>query len=274
MKFLMNIDRRIIYILVFLAIAIPMLKPVGLPFSINESTQNFFNEVDALKPGDVVVVSYDYDPSSQAQIEPQAKAVLKHLYNKEGIKIINLAFWPSGPLFTDKYLKEMQGSHNKEYGEDYVSLGYIAGGETAISSFAKDIKKCFSVDRLGNKTSSLAMLKNINSAKDISLFITFGSGTPGLAEHIRQVQSVYGTKMVAGMSSVSVAGYLPYYNAGQIKGYLNGLRGAAEYETLLKEPGAATSAMDSLSFAHMIVIVFIILGNIAYFTNPQRKIRG
>ena len=273
MKLLQNVDRRIIYLLVFLALAIPMLKPIGLPFSINEPSQKFFDKVEALKPGDVVLLSFDYSPSGSAQLDPQARAVLKHVFSKEGVKVVTVAFWPSGPLFSDKFIAELDGTHNKVYGEDYVSLGYIAGGETAISSVAKNIHQSFSVDRRGNKVSQIPMMKNIKSAADFNLMISFSSGTPGIPEHIRQIVTVYGTPFVSGMNSVSVAGNTPFYNAGQMVGYLNGLRGAAEYEKLMGEAGPATASMDSLSFSHLTVIIFILLGNIAYFTSPDRKKR-
>ena len=271
MKALQNVDRRIIYLLVFLALAIPMLRPIGLPFSINESSQKVYDLVEALKPGDVLVLSFDYSPSGQAQLDPQARAVMKHAYSKEGIKIINVAFWPSGPLFADKFLGEMEGTHDKVYGEDYVSLGYVAGAETAISAFAKDMHLAYPRDRHGNSMSDIPMMKDVKSAADVDLMISFGTGTPGVPEHVRQVVTVYGTPFAVGMNSVSVAGNIPYYNAGQMKGYLNGLRGAAEYEKMMGEAASATASMDSLSFSHLTVIIFILLGNIAYFADPDRK---
>ncbi|QOR33763.1 hypothetical protein IMX26_09635 [Clostridium sp. 'deep sea'] len=273
MKILQNVDRRIIYLLIFLALAIPLLNPIGLPFSINEASQRFYDEVEALQPGDVVLLSFDYSPSGSAQLDPQGRAVLKHVFSKPGVKVVTVAFWPSGPLFSDKFIAELEGTHDKVYGEDYVSLGYIAGAETAISAVAKNFHQAFSVDRRNNKVSDIPMMKNIKSAADVNLMISFSSGSPGIPEHIRQIVTVYGTKFVAGMNSVSVSANTPYYNAGQLQGYLNGLRGAAEYEMLNNDPGPATASMDSLSFSHLTVILFILLGNIAYFTNPDRKNR-
>ncbi|QOR33739.1 hypothetical protein IMX26_09515 [Clostridium sp. 'deep sea'] len=273
MKLIRNVDRRIIYLLVFLALAIPMLKPIGLPFSINEESEKLFNLIENLKPGDMVVLSFDYSPSGQAQLDPQARSVMKHVFSRPGVKIVCIAFWDTGPLFSDKFLAELEGTHDKLYGKDYANLGYIAGGETAISAFAKDVHKAYSKDRLGNKITDIPVMKNLKSAADIDLMISFSTGTPGTAEHVRQIVSVYGTPFAVCMNSVSVAGSIPYYQAGQVKGYLNGLRGAAEYEMMMHSPGPATASMDSLSFSHLIVIIFILLGNIAYFSDPERKKR-
>lgn len=271
MKFLQNVDRRIIYLLVLVALAFPMLNPIGLPFSITQSAQEFYDRVNELQPGDVVCLSWDYSPSGSAQLHPQARILVRHLFDMPGIKIVNVSFWASGPLFADQFIAEIEGTHDKVYGEDYAQFDYIAGAETAMSAFAKDIHAAYPKDRKGNTVGDIPMMANIKSAADIDLLISLGTGTPGVPEIVRQFVTPYDVDFLSGMNSVSVAGNIPYYQADQMQGYLNGLRGAAEYEMLMGTPGTATAGMDSLSFAHLTVILFILLGNIAYFADPNRK---
>ena len=57
----------------------------------------------------------------------------------------------------------------------------------------------------------------------------------------------------------------PFIQSGQMVGVLGGLSGAAEYESILKRPGKATAGMSAQSMAHLIIVVFIIFGNIVYF---------
>ena len=49
--------------------------------------------------------------------------------------------------------------------------------------------------------------------------------------------------------------------------------GAAEYETLVGEPGIGTSGMDAQSLAHLIIVLFIIFGNIGYFIERNKRKR-
>ena len=44
----MNMDRRIVFILVVLAVIIPMLLSINLPVSVSEPTQKFYDYVEAL----------------------------------------------------------------------------------------------------------------------------------------------------------------------------------------------------------------------------------
>jgi hypothetical protein len=54
------------------------------------------------------------------------------------------------------------------------------------------------------------------------------------------------------------------------------MKGAAEYETLLlqngyaKELGRAETGMNSQSLIHILIIVFIVLGNIGFFFSRKR----
>jgi hypothetical protein len=275
MKNLRNIDRRIIYVILLIALGFPIVRPLGMPFAVAKNTQIFYDMVDALEPGDVVVLSFDYAPTSKDELNPGCLAVMRHiLEDKKGVRLIMLGFWVSGPMFADinmETLAEEGIGTDWVYGEDWASLGYVAGAENAISSFANDVKGTFRRDRRGNSTEDLPVLDGVETAADIDLLIDIGSGTPGVPEFVRQVVDPFGTPYIADVVSVSVAGMMPYYNSGQVKAYLNGLRGAGEYEALYGVPGAGTSAMDSYSFGHLAIILFVLVGNIAYYADPDRK---
>ena len=78
--------------------------------------------------------------------------------------------------------------------------------------------------------------------------------------------------MSTGCTSIQVTEVLPYVENGQISGILAGMPGAAEYEALVKLPGKATDLMAAQSIAHIVIVLFIIFGNIAYYI--QRKEGG
>ena len=77
---------------------------------------------------------------------------------------------------------------------------------------------------------------------------------------------------------------MPYVENGQIRGILAGMPGAAEYEQLVEdelerigketEPGEATGMMAAQSIAHVVIVIFIIFGNITYFLTRSKKRKG
>jgi hypothetical protein len=67
---------------------------------------------------------------------------------------------------------------------------------------------------------------------------------------------------MGGVTAISQVGYGPYLQKKQLKGLIGGMKGAAEYERLISEPGKGTSGIDALNIAHLLVILFIIFSNI------------
>ena len=109
----------------------------------------------------------------------------------------------------------------------------------------------------------------------------------------------FGANVAAGITAVMAADNYPYLQSGQLIGMLSGLKGAAEYEKLVdvfaknNKPFSkeiikntwvditdksipyqfkkARIGMNAQSVAHIMIIVFIILGNIGYFVNRKKE---
>jgi hypothetical protein len=64
---------------------------------------------------------------------------------------------------------------------------------------------------------------------------------------------------------------MPYVKNEQLKGILAGMPGAAEYEALIGIRGIATNGMAAQSYGHIVIVLFIILGNLAYFITQRRE---
>ena len=269
-KKLQSIDSRVIYAVVLVALIVPMLFPIGIPLSIAQNTSSIYDIVQALGPDARVVLSLDYEPASSPDVHPQTVAVTQHLLQR-GVKIIYVSFWEAGPLFAEGLISNYTDQYNLEYGVDIINLGFIAGRETAIRAFGDDVLNSAPVDFRNNPTASMPIMAGIVDAKDIDLFITFSGGSPGVLEWIRQVKDVHNIQLAAGAVTVSVPGFIPFVQSGQLVGLLAGLRGAAEYEVLSGNPGSAASKMDGQSLGHLAIIVFILVGNIAYVAERRSK---
>lgn len=270
---LQSLDRRVIYLVLVVAMAIPLISPVQVPLSVSTETQSAYKVIDALKPGDIVVIMPNYSPNAKAENHPQLEATMSHVLSKPGVKVITCSFWEMGPLFAHElWLK--YGNSTLKYGEDYVELGYAPGGETAIAAFANDIQKTFPVDYYGTPVSSLPLVQSVKTAADISLIISSESGTPGTPELVRQVQSSFKTPIVGGYAAQFAPTYAPYFNSGQVKGFLAGLRGAAEYEILTGRPGQGSSGFGAVTFSMLAVVALVVLSNATYFASKSRLMKG
>ncbi|MCK4428046.1 MAG: hypothetical protein KAW16_06160, partial [candidate division Zixibacteria bacterium] len=258
---------------IFLAIIIPLLLPMNLDFSVTPPVRSFYDAIEELPPGSKVLVSCDYDPGSMPELFPMNLAVFHHLLSR-GHKVIVMQLWATGMLLAERAMTEvLEDFPDKKHGEDWVNLGFKEGREVVMVSMGTNIPKTFPTDSRGTNVEDIPIMQGVTNFDDIALLMNISGGLPGTKEWVLQVQSRYHVKLVSGCTAVSAPEFYPYIQSGQLVGLLGGMKGAAEYEKLLQRPGTAQRGMDAQSVSHIIVFLFILIGNIAYFSVKGRKKR-
>lgn len=264
-----RIDRRIIYLLVFISITIPLLIKKGFEFEALPEVKNAYEFIEKLKPGEKVLISIDYDAASMPELQPLLEVMLVHLFKKD-LKVIMMGHWPLGLPLGQIALEKIAKEMGKEYGKDYVFLGYRPGIAAVILNMGKEIRMVFDVDYKGTPIDSLPLMRNVHNYNDIALLIGFEAGAVGDA-WVQFAQARYGQKIILTSTAVVAPDLYPYYQAKQIEGLIGGLRGAADYENLLKRRGFAYAGMTAQTVIHVIILIFIIIGNIGFIALRRMK---
>jgi len=274
---LTKIPRRIIFLTIALAVAVPLIIPIGIPVNVMPQSKKLFDAVEDLtsdsKP---VLLSCDFNPQSLPELYPMLLAVMRQCFSKN-IKVILMALWPQGTGMVEMGLEELTQEFTKEYGVDYTFLGYKFGVAAVLLGMGENIKGVFPVDYYGTPLDSLPLMKSTGNYKDISLIITLSTGDPGWRQWLLYAQSRYGARLGVGVTAVSAADVYPYVETGQVTGLLAGMKGASEYETLVQQKGyaegifRASQGMDAQSLGHLLIMIFIILGNVGYFYMRRKQ---
>ena len=266
------LDRRIIFLLVFIGVALPTMIKVGLPIETTENVEMVYDLVENTPEGSPVLFSFDYYPSTKPEIHPQATAVIKHALLKKH-KIICMALWPMGVKMCEQIFTTLEEEGiTPVYGEDWVNVGYKSGGAISLKALGKDFKKVFTQDTNGTMIDDIPTLQGIRNLQDFQYVMSFSAGVPGIKEWVQVGHDMYKTPVSGGVTAVSAPSIMPYVNEQkQLTGLLGGMKAAAEYEKLIGIPGTATQGMDAQSFAHLIIIILILIGNINYFHNKKVK---
>jgi len=275
LQILSNIDRRIIYLLLSIAVITPMIIKVEMPIVPDDYAKTAYNAIsDTFKePNKKILLSFDYGPSTEPELGPMSFAIMKQvlLTNNE---VHLVALFPTGlgmitktidRIKQDTLLLESNISLNKKI----VQLGYAPGGEAVIKGMLSDIPKIFPEVR-----------DNIKNLCDYDFIVSFSAGSPGSKEWVQfagdQSEAACNGKKInvtTGVTAVQVTELLPYVNNGQLKGILAGLSGAASYESLVGDFGPASEKMTPQSFAHLLIVVLIIIGNITYIISNRKESR-
>jgi len=274
---LQTIDRRILYLLIAAVIAIPLLqRPSRHPRIVFSEVKNAYTTLSKVPKNKIVIISCVWGPGTRAENEPQTKAIIKHLL-MEDTRFVMLSWDQLGSQLTYEDAVEIGKQLGKRYGKDWVHLGYNPGPMYAIiRGLGKSFTGVFKVDRFGKKLKDIPATKNVRDYRDIGAVVEITpSGT--VSSWIAYFNQPYNVPLVFCPTAVMSAEAYPYLDSGQLDGMLNGVIGAAQYETLIgmeNERTYAAAAAWALSCAHIFIIVLIVLGNLGYALSrrsaPQR----
>ena len=267
---LKNIDRRIIFVLIALSVLIPILIPVKLKIHVSPPAQGLYDEIDRLPPGSNVLMAFDYGPSTMPEVYPMSLAILRHAFAKD-LKVIAMALWPEGASIAQDALNIVAEEFDKEYGTDYINLGFKTGGLIVIQAMGTRIQAIFPTDQAGRPVETFPIMEKVKNFDDIAIIVDLSAGDPGIRHWVMIAQARYHKKVGGGCTAVSAPAFYPYLQTGQLVGLLGGLVGAAEYETLVKHPDSATAGMSSQALSHAVIIIFVLIGNITFFIERRRS---
>ncbi|HIE03347.1 MAG TPA: hypothetical protein EYP61_01170 [Candidatus Latescibacteria bacterium] len=263
----LSMDRRVIYLLMAAAALLPFVTgPLGLPSRVSPEVKAVYDRIESLPEGSPFLISMDFDPASKPELYPMAEALVRHAFRKN-LRIIGMNLWVTGSGMAEKILSDVAEEYGKEYGKDYVYLGWAPGATNVILGLGQDIYKTYPKDYYGNETSGMSVLEGVRTLKDIPFMVDLAAGDPGIETWV-----VYGKakSMAGGCTAVIAPGMYAFLNSGQLVGLIGGMRGAAEYELLLKEMGKATVGMDIQSTTHVLILGLILLSNFAFFSTRRR----
>jgi hypothetical protein len=266
---LSRIDRRILFLIIFVCVTVPLLAGVKMRMSVTAPVLGLYKEIENLKPGSCVWLAADYDPGSMPELYPMNVALVEHLFERN-IRVVSASLWAPGPPLAQRVFDELAPKYGKVYGRDYVNLGFKEGREAVMVSVAEDLRKTFPQDYYGTPIDSIPMLDGIRNLRDLKMIVAVSAGYPGIKEWIMQVATRYGMMIGGGVTAVTGPEMYPYIQSGQLVGLLAGMKGAAEYEQLVKHPGLGTSGMVAQSSVHVMVVIFILFANIIYFLEKRR----
>jgi len=269
------IERRIVFIYIGFAVILPLFMTAEPPLRVTRDVQQLVDALDALPPGSVVLAAFDYDPASEPELQPMAITFMKYAF-KHDLKVIIMGLWPQGPQMADQAIEEAMNdsviaAKNLQYGIDYVNLGFQSGNEFVIQSMGSNFKRMFPKDDKRTPYDSIPMLANIINFSNVDFVFNLSSGKPGTVEWVQIAADRFGVKLGAGNTAVQAPQIYPYLRAGQLHGLLGGMSGAAEFEKATNEPGKASTFILSQMMAHAMVIAFIIIGNVAFFSSRRKK---
>lgn len=274
-KKLVDLDQRIIFLLLFILLAFPILNPVIIPMAVQDYSRMAFEFAESIPEGSIVLIEGGLTAATYPQCGPGLVANIYHLLTKR-VKLVFFSIGAEQQVWTqtaiDTALKKLPPGVPAENGVNWVNLGYIPGGESAVAAFANNIRSVVSKDYFGTPIDEIPLMKHINNAKDFAAVFWWGGSEGSIPYGIRQFVGPFGIPMSGSCTTNEAPNYSPYISAGQLRGLFAGVRGSAEYEYLLKLPGPALGQAMATNFGGLYWLILVVLGNVFYFILRRRGV--
>jgi hypothetical protein len=277
-----GIERRIIYVLMLLVVALPLIGKWSLKPAVKPKATELYHLIESLQvnAGEVSILWMDFGPNSKAENEAQTEVFLEHLFRKRIPVIVTSLYQLSEPFLSSiparvaARLSQEYPGQTWTYGEDWINVGYLAGTSIAIQNLAKSskISEFFVKDVNGLPLSQYPRFANIGGLDKVKL-VAHMSGLVGIFDLFIQFLQKEGARplLIHGCTSITIPEAYIFLDSGQLNGLLEGLAGAAWYSTLMSErhplraPDRAMVVNTTLGVAHLMLIALIIAGNVRAF---------
>jgi hypothetical protein len=262
-------DRRYLFVAVAFYVVFPVIVTISFPTSLSPESITLYEAVDALPDSSTVMLTFDYYASTLAETEPMSRAALHHLFKKD-CRVVTMTTIPlGGPSISERVTRDLAQQYGKIYGRDFVNLGYKANYVAVLKGMGSSIEAIYPADNSGTPLSEIPMMADIKNYDDIDFIYVVADN--GIVEYwISIVQSQYQARVGSGVTAVMAPKIYAYVSSGQMTGMLGGMKGAAEYETMVGHPGSATQGMGAQSMAHLFIIISVISGNVIFFIDRKR----
>ena len=275
---LQTIDRRWIYALLIVFILIPLFdRKFNLPIIPSKQSQDFYDTVQQVPPGGMVLVDGQWSPGTRGENQWQTQAILLHIM-KRHLRFAILSFDPQNNTLVQNLVSALAPKYGYVEGRDYVNFGYKPSAvfSQTVQALATNIPGTLKKDRNGTPLAGMPAMKGIGSIQDLGAVVEVTPaataevwlGLGGLRQANHQVPFLLAT------TAVGAPTYYPYLDAQQIQGMLTGVKGAGDYEYLLGTSTFGTRATSALSLVYALIIGLIALGNIGYFAGRAAERRA
>lgn len=282
LRLLQTVDRRYLYGLLLLTVVIPFFIPLQLPATVSPETESLYQAVEDLPAGSFVLLGIDWAAGTRGENNPQNVAIVRHLMRKH-LRIAILCFGDAqSKTLAEDICLQLGRQFDYQEGRDWVNLGFQVDQANWLKAFVLDIPDQAKVDIHGNPLKALPVMAGIQTARDIRQIIVI-TAADTYQPYIQFVQGPFNANLKMGVACTSVMATeaYNYLDSKQLCGLVAGLTGGAEYEAryarqydpTVTRGSRVTRFSNSLSFAHLLIISFIILGNVAMLLERRMKAR-
>ena len=228
-----------------------------------------------------VLIAADFDGSLYGEMKWSSEAILRQLVAQD-VPIAYLSTTQVGTTLLQQALGDLT-INKPEYitADRTINLGYLAGGTVGLQALAEDPQTTMPLSTNLKPAWEDTPLEGIEKISDFGVLIVITENADTARYWIEQVKPSLGeTPLLVVISAQSAPMLQPYFDSGQVNGYIAGQSDGAAYEKLSGSEGTASSHFSTLQVSLLFVAILIFVGGLISLivrapspesTGPEKK---
>lgn len=247
------------------------LKPTLFPPELVAS-YNAVNAIPAEKP---VLVVADFEPALSGELNWTGRTMFEHMMLRD-LQLVLLSVQPAGSaLLVDQLHTANRFVPGYDLATRTTNLGYLAGGNTGLQMAAVDLRTVLPYTQNLTPAWELPTLQTVQQFSDFGAVIVITDQPESTRAWVEQVQPQLKDVPLLFVASAQAAPLIhPYYQSGQVTGFMAGFNGSLAYEQIMQQNGVTSQNIASYQGLMLIITLIIFAGGLASIIRPasaQRK---
>lgn len=228
-----------------------------------------YDQVDAIPADKPVLLTGDFEAAVAGELSWSSQSLLEHLMRRN----VNLVILSTNPVGSALMTELIENAANKVGGYDLeqhmINLGYLPGGATGVQLLAGNPRSAMPYTHNLDAAWNSELLQSVNTLSDFGALIVLSDKSEGSRTWVEQIQPGLGSTPLMFVVSAQAAPLLqPYYQSGQVSGYVAGFYGSLAYEQMLQQSTGSLSHLGAFQSAMLMAAVLILVGGIVTLIRP------
>ncbi len=228
-----------------------------------------YDMVNTLPVDKPVLLVSEFEPAAAGELSWSSQTLLEHLLRRD-LNIAILSNNPAGTTILTQFLADAgQKISSYDLTTRAVNLGYLPGGTTGLLFLTQNLRSAMPYTHDFLVAWDSPVLQSVNALSDFGAIIVISDKAESARIWIEQVQpALTETPLVFVISAQAAPMLSPYYQSGQVTGYIGGFNGSLAYESLFQQPSVASEHLTAFQSSLLFVAILIFLGGLITLIHP------
>ena len=242
-----------------------VIKPALFP----PEVVSLYDQVSAIPVDKPVLLAGDFEAAVAGELSWSSQALLEHLMRRN-LDLVIVSSNPSGSTMMTQLLQNAaRNVEGYDLSTRVITLGYLPGGATGVQLLAGNPRTAMPFTHNLDAAWNSDILHSVNALSDFGALIVLSDKSESTRAWVEQIQPVLGTTPLMFVVSAQAAPLLqPYYQSGQISGYVAGFYGSLAYEQMLQQTTNVLSHLGGFQSAMLFAVVVILIGGLVALVRP------